>query len=51
MAQRPSKNVSMQEGGRFVRICRFVMIWEGGLVGVVGGGGVTLYRLGLSRAE
>ena len=51
MAQRPSNNVGKQVSRRFSRKFQFDMIWEGGLVGLVGGGVVTLYRLCLTRAE
>ena len=51
MAQRPSKNVGKQVSRRFSRKFQFDMIWEGGLVGLVGGGVVTLYRLCLTHAE
>ena len=36
---------------RLSRRFQVSLVWEGALVGVVGGGIVTLYRLALSHAE
>lgn len=47
----PSNRADKQVSRRFSRRFQVDMIWEGALVGLAGGGVVTLYRLGLTRAE